>query len=182
MRQDGTVIAKSKSSRTGLSNLAEARLRRSLRRAAPSEPWVDAQFISVVEHDGRGEHLRRVHDPRVFPPGGAQTAMKRCPRCGVFTPPSAFEAGVCLDHAEHGNWGRSPSAVAIAALQHLNLRLIDPPLPSESMAALRAEIARFNQGDTAGKRRARRERKKEPAAEEGGGEPLRGMPPVFTKE
>jgi hypothetical protein len=138
------VITSSKSSRTGLSRLAEARLRRSLRRTAPSEPWVDAQFFSVVEHDGRGEQVRRVHDTRVFPPGGAQTAMKRCPLCGVFTPPAAFEAGICLDHAENGSWGRSPSAVAIAALQHLNLRLVDPPLPGESVAALRAEIAAFN--------------------------------------
>jgi hypothetical protein len=174
MKNGSPAKVVSKQSRTGLSSLAEARLRRSLRRTAPSEPWVDAQFVSVVEHDGRGEHIRRVHDARVFPPGGAQTAMRRCPRCGVFTPPAAFEAGVCLDHAEHGNWGRSPSAVAIAALQHLNLRLIDPPLPSESVTALRAEIARFNKGSRLPKGSGNPKRKKEPAAGKGGGGNLSG--------
>jgi hypothetical protein len=154
MKNGSPAKVVSKQSRTGLSSLAEARLRRSLRRTAPSEPWVD--------------------NARVFPPGGAQTAMRRCPRCGVFTPPAAFEAGVCLDHAEHGNWGRSPSAVAIAALQHLNLRLIDPPLPSESVTALRAEIARFNKGSRLPKGSGNPKRKKEPAAGKGGGGNLSG--------
>ena len=139
MKNVASTGGTSKPLRTGLSRLAESRLRRSLRRTAPSEPWVDAQFTTVIEIEGDAERVRRIHDARVFPPGGLKTAMKRCPRCGVFTPPAAFEAGVCLDHAEHGNWGRSPSAVAIAALQHMNLRLIDPPLPSESVTALRGD-------------------------------------------
>ena len=129
--------------RSGLSRLAQARLAETLRRVAPSEPWVDAQFIDVVEIDERGERVvRRAHDPSVFPPGGAQTAMVRCPQCGVITPPNAFENGICLDDADHGNWGPSPSAQAIAALQYRNLRLVEAELPPESLSALQAEIRR----------------------------------------
>ncbi len=164
-----TIIGNSKSSRAGLSKLAEARLRRVLRRTAPSEPWVDAQFTTVVDHDGRDAQIRRIHDTRVFPPGGTKTAMRRCPECGVITPPTAFEAGKCLDHAEHGNWGRSPSAMAIAALQHMNLRLADSPLPSESVTALRAEIARFQTLRNPVRSKAKRRRNKKPAAGKGGG-------------
>jgi hypothetical protein len=130
---------------SGLSKLAEARLRRALRRTTPSESWVDAQFFSVVKSTGDEQIVVRMHDPHSFPPGGARTTMKRCPLCGVMTPTFAFEGGICLDHAEKGNWGRSPSAMAIAALQHMHLRLVDTPLPSESTAALRAEIARFEE-------------------------------------
>jgi len=136
--------------RVGLSVRNETRLREKLRRRCPSEPWVDAQFISFEDRDERGEPIvYRCHDASVFPPGGANTAMVKCPRCGVYTPPTAIEGGVCLDHAEpaealepHLGWGRSPSAIAIAALQFRNLRLIDKPLPPESRAALRREIRR----------------------------------------
>lgn len=134
---------------TGLSRMAEMRLRDKARRRAPSSPWVDAQFKSFVDVDHRGRPIVcRYHDPSVFPPGGAAgTAMVRCPACGIFTPPFAFEQDVCLDHAEppeplapHLGWGRSPSAVAIEALQYRNLRLLDSQLPSESVAELREEI------------------------------------------
>jgi hypothetical protein len=129
--------------RTGLSKLAEERLRQKLRRTAPSEPWVDVQFISVADRQDDRAIAVRIHNPDAFPPGGSKTAMKCCPRCGVMTPPFAFEGGICLDHRERGEWGPSPSARAIAALQHMNLRLVDSPLPSESTAALRRQIARF---------------------------------------
>jgi hypothetical protein len=170
-----------KSSPRGMNRLAEARLRRALRRTACSEPWVDAQFYSVIEDDGREEQVRRVHDPRVFPPGGAQTRMKRCPRCGVFTPPTAFESGICLDHAENGSWGRSPSAAAIAALQHFTLRLVDPPLPSESIPALRAEIAAFEKKHRSAGTAEKESRKKGPVLGKAGKprrEALGGMQPL----
>src|SRR4051794_28644413 len=99
-----------KARRTGLSRHEEARLRKQLRRTAPSEPWVEAQFKEVGDVDARGRPIVcRYHDPHVFPPGGADTAMVRCPRCGVFTPPNAIENGACLDHASHDGWGPSPS-------------------------------------------------------------------------
>lgn len=143
MKRNKTNSGKSKESQPGLNSLAEARLRRKLRRTAPSEPWVDAQFSTRIDPDSDGTRVIHVHNPNVFPPGGAQTAMKRCPKCGVMTPPNAFEGGICLDHREDGNWGPSPSAQAIAALQHMNVRLAESPLPSESTRALRAEIERF---------------------------------------
>jgi hypothetical protein len=143
-RRPASIIRKSGKASIGLVPLAEAQLRRMLRRSVPSEPWVDAQFKNLAGVDDRGAPLiRRIYDPQAFPPGGADTAMIRCPRCGVLTPPVAFERGICLDHAEHSPWGPSPSAIAIAALQHRNLRLADTPLPPESVAALRAEIRRF---------------------------------------
>src|SRR6185312_17112137 len=88
--------------RLGLSVYQEQRLREKLRLSAPSEPWVDAQFKSAndVDRDG-AELVYRYHDPRAFPPGGSATAMIRCPACGVFNPPNAFEHELCLDHADH---------------------------------------------------------------------------------
>lgn len=119
----------------------EARLRRRLRRTAPSEPWIDAQFASREAPDGRGGVVvHRVHLPGAFPPGGSQTAMRPCPRCGVLMPPIAFEDGICLDHAEPANWGPSPSAAAIRGLQYRNLRMPKLQLPPESTLALQAEI------------------------------------------
>jgi hypothetical protein len=83
--------------RVGLSTLEEHRLRRALRRAACSEPWVDAQIKSVLDHTGDGQAIVcRFHEARVFPPGGRQeTAMKWCRLCGRYTPPN------CIDLLEH---------------------------------------------------------------------------------
>ena len=140
--------------RAGLSMVAEARLRGQLRREAPSEPWVDAQFRSVVDLDADGRAIVcYYHDPHVFPPGGKQTAMVRCPICGVFTPPNGFEKGACLDHAEHDHWGPSPSAVTIRALQFYNLRIEEADLPPEDERSLLREIA-------SAKRRTREMRKR----------------------
>jgi hypothetical protein len=135
---------KNRKRRVGLSLYHEDRLKRQLRESAPSEPWVEAQFITALDQDQEGEPIvYRYHDPRAFPPGGAETGMIRCPVCGIFMPPNAFEDGQCLDHADHSAWGRSPSAIAIEALQMRNLRLIDSPLPSEDISALREEISKF---------------------------------------
>ncbi|HWE02407.1 MAG TPA: hypothetical protein VG326_08335 [Tepidisphaeraceae bacterium] len=135
------IKAARKKQRAGLSAVAEKKLRGELRRFAPSEPWVDAQFFDIMQIDAQGKAVVcRGHDPGIFPPGGARTTMVRCPACGVFTPPNAFERAVCLDHAEQGNWGPSPSAVAIRALQWRNLRLPESELAPESTAALRKEI------------------------------------------
>lgn len=118
------------------------RLRERLRREAPSEPWVEAQFRQSRHADERGKPVVVItHDATVFPPGGAKTAMVRCPACGVMTPPQAFENGVCLDHAERDDFPPSPSALAIAGLQYRNLRLPESELPPESVAALKREIA-----------------------------------------
>jgi len=130
--------------RTGLTAFEENRLKQRLRRVTCSEPWVEAQIKGTddVDQDGR-RILYRYHDPHVFPPGGADTAMVRCPTCGVMTPPNAMEHGRCLDHADHRGWGPSPSAVAIQALQMLNLRMEMPELPPEDVPSLRKEIRRF---------------------------------------
>src|SRR5947209_6173314 len=88
--------------RAGLSRIEEDRLRQALRRAAPSEPWVEEQIKSFEDTDRRGKPIvYRYHDPSVFPPGGAETKMVRCPACKVLNPPNAMENGLCLDHARH---------------------------------------------------------------------------------
>ena len=143
MKKDDCGIEKRKKNRGGLSTNDERRIREKLRSRVPSEPWLDAQFFQRVERGQRGEWVVcRVHDPRLFPPGGAQTLMVRCPECLVFNPPMAFENGVCLDHADDAAWGPSPSAVAIRALQWRNLRITETELPPESTRALREEIKR----------------------------------------
>jgi hypothetical protein len=76
----------------GLTLILEQRLRRRLRGVACSEAWIDAQFhtVAVVQSNGRAE-TRRIHDPRVFPPGGPRrTKMKWCRTCGRYTPPSCM--------------------------------------------------------------------------------------------
>ncbi|MDB5357954.1 MAG: hypothetical protein JWN24_4407 [Phycisphaerales bacterium] len=141
--RDGAPKAKRQ---TGLTTLQENRLREKLRLEAPSEPWVDAQFHEVCDSDERGRvTVRRRHDPAVFPPGGAGTAMVRCPACGVLTPPVALEGGLCLDHAEHDSWGESPSAQAIRGLQLRNLRMDEAPLEPESQEALQKEVHQYQQ-------------------------------------
>ena len=133
--------------RVGLSARDEQRLKARLRRAAPSEPWVEAQIKTAddVDQDG-SELLYRYHDPHVFPPGGARTAMRRCPLCGIFMPPNAFEHDACLDHADHRGWGPSPSAAAIRALQMFNIRLECLELLPEDALSLRKEIKNFPRG------------------------------------
>ena len=127
--------------RIGLTVLAEARLRDALRRQSPSEPWVEAQFVQILETDEQGlPVVRRKHDTTIFPPGGPRTAMVRCKACGIFTPPTAMEDSLCLDHGDHEHWGPSPSAVAIRGLQYRNLRLPETDLPPDSTAALQREI------------------------------------------
>jgi hypothetical protein len=127
--------------RTGLTPMAEDRLRHELRRRAPSEPWVDAQFYTTERQDDRGETVvSRAFDPTVFPPGGDKTLMVECKICNILTPPYAFESGQCIDHADGGNWGPSPSAVAIRALQWRNLRLTEMELAPESATALQKEM------------------------------------------
>ena len=142
---NGITIKKSRRRRrSGLSAVDEGRLRIELRKKAPSEPWVDVQFVDVPRKDERGNAVVcRAHDPGRFPPGGARTLMIACPDCGVITPPCAFEGGVCLDHAERANWGPSPSAEAIRALQWIHLRAPQIELEPESTAALKREIERY---------------------------------------
>jgi hypothetical protein len=73
--------------RVGLTIAKEQRLKRELRLTTCSEPWVEAQIKTVVDREGPGGEpiVYRYHDPKAYPPGGAKTAMVRCPACGVFT-------------------------------------------------------------------------------------------------
>lgn len=129
----------------GLSHQQEQSLKRRLRFTTCSEPWVEAQFKRVSDQDEHGLPIvYRYHDSHVYPPGGEQTAMIRCPKCGIFMPPGAFEHDLCLDHADHRGWGPSPSAMAFQALQRHNLRIEDNiELQSEETADLREEIERY---------------------------------------
>ena len=127
--------------RVGLSPFQERRLKANLRLTTCSEPWVEAQFKSADDVDERGSAIvYRYHDPHVYPPGGAKTQMRRCRECGLLMPPNALEGNRCMDHGRHTGWGPSPSAETIRALQMLNLRMADAPLPPEDTASLRKEI------------------------------------------
>jgi len=130
--------------RVGLSPYQERALKDRLRKKSPSEPWVEAQFTTTLDTDPIGRPiLYRYHDPHVFPPGGENTLMIRCPECGILMPPNAFEKGKCLDHAPHRGWGPSPSAVAIRTMERLNGNMEDCPLEPEDTTSLRAEIDKF---------------------------------------
>jgi hypothetical protein len=132
--------------RVGLTVAKEQRLKRELRLTTCSEPWVEAQIKTVVDRETpSGEPIvYRYHDSKAYPPGGTKTAMRRCPACGVFTPPNSFEHDQCLDHARHDGWGPSPSALAFEKLQIFNLRLEDEvALAPEDVQSLRREIKKF---------------------------------------
>jgi hypothetical protein len=129
----------------GLTSYEEIALKRRLRKTSPSEPWVEAQIGTMQDTDKSGRPIRyRYHDVRAFPPGGEQTRMIRCPACGIFVPPNAFEHGVCLDHARHEGWGLSASAVAIDDLLRRRRRRKSIRLEPEDATSLKAEIAMFN--------------------------------------
>lgn len=124
---------------------AEQRLRAALRAQAPSEPWVDAQFEEVEAVDERHRRfVRRRLISGVFPPGGDDTKMIRCPICGILTPPSGMEGGVCLDHVSHAHWGPSPSALAFRACEFYVCKPPELELPSESIEDLQNEIEAAN--------------------------------------
>jgi len=130
--------------RLGLSPFKEERLKEKLRTSTPSEPWVEAQIVSVIDIDPLGQRIHyRLHDTQLFPPGGEATAMVRCNQCNIFNPPHAMEQGSCLDHAEDGGWGPSPSAEAIRAMQLYYLKEERTELPPEDSAALKREIAAY---------------------------------------
>ena len=95
----------------GLSAWQEHRLRVRLRRAAPTEPWVDAQIGAQTFTDGDGELVvARYHDGRLFPPGGPRrTRMRWCRACGRWTPPQA----VSLVEQRRHRAGRVVSATLV---------------------------------------------------------------------
>jgi hypothetical protein len=128
----------------GLTRFEEIVLKRKLRKICPSEPWVEAQINIATDKDRWGQPIRyRYHDVHVFPPGGEQTKMIRCPACGIFNPPNAFEHGKCLDHARHEGWGPSNLASTIAALARRRRRRRGVKLEPEDAASLREEIENF---------------------------------------
>jgi hypothetical protein len=143
--QNGISVHAAQLHQGGLSIIEESRLRDVLRGQSPSEYWVDVQFVEVRRLDDRmREVVRRIHDPSAFPPGGANTAMIRCPICGIFTPSPGMEEGACLDHCRHSHWGPSPSAVAIRAMQYFHVRVGNAcELLPESEEALIAEIHEY---------------------------------------
>ena len=95
----------------GLSAWQEHRLRVRLRRAVPTEPWVDAQIATETFTAAGGEAVvARYHDGRAFPPGGARrTRMRWCRACGRWTPPQA----VSLVERRHHRAGRVVSATLV---------------------------------------------------------------------
>jgi hypothetical protein len=128
----------------GLTLNEEFAFRRRLRKTCPSEPWVEAQFKTAYDKDAEGRAIRyRYHDPHVFPPGGERTKMIRCPACGIWMPPNAFENGKCLDHAKHEAWRQSPSALAIEILRRRKRRRKEIELEPEDMISLREEMAKL---------------------------------------
>lgn len=121
----------------------ERRFRARLRKHCPSEPWVEAQFVAVAKVDVKGHpFVRYIFLRGVFPPGGNKTAMVRCKKCGILTPPVAMEGGICLDHGVSGDWGPSPSAMAIERLRHYHENISKVTLRTEDEEALKAEIRR----------------------------------------
>lgn len=128
----------------GLTLPQERALKRRLRKQSPSEPWVEAQIVDATDVDASGGAIHyRYHDTKVFPPGQQKTAMVRCPTCGIFMPPNAFEGGQCLDHAKHEGWGPSPSARAIQGLERLNGVMEERRLKREDIPSLKREIERY---------------------------------------
>jgi len=140
----GRRINSFKDETRGLTWHQEQQLKRRLRRTAPSEPWVEAQIVAVKDVDPDGHAIHYIlHDPSVFPPGGSQTRMIRCRKCGIYNPPNATEGGCCLDHAGHKGWGPSRSAREIRKMQRLKAGLKFTPLPREDVEGLMLEIERF---------------------------------------
>jgi hypothetical protein len=132
--------------RIGLSHEDEYYLKQELRRRSPSEPWVEAQIKSAIDVDADGDEIvYRYHDPHAFPPGGANTKMRRCCLCGVFNPPNAMEGGACLDHARHEGWGPSPSAMAFIYLQLMNIDQQPLVLEPEDVESLEREIRHYSE-------------------------------------
>ncbi len=95
----------------GLSSWQEHRLRVRLRRAVPTEPWVDAQVGTETFTGADGEAVAvRYHDGRAFPPGGVRgTRMRWCRACGRWTPPQA----VSLVEQYRDRSGRPVSATLV---------------------------------------------------------------------
>jgi hypothetical protein len=143
-RKSGSKSDRKRRRPVGLTHYQEEQIKRDLRLTTPSEPWVEAQFRTVLDSDTDGTDIvYRYRDPHAFPPGGAETLMVRCDECGVFNPPNAIEHGNCLDHANHDGWGPSPSAIAIQALRKFNLELEAIELLPEDTRSLEREIQRF---------------------------------------
>lgn len=150
--------------RVGLTHYGEVRLKARLRKRSPSEPWVEAQFVTVNDVDAAGRRFyHRYHDPRLFPPGGRETLMVRCRVCGIFNPPNAMEHGVCLDHADHTGWPSSHSAAAIQKLVLYNVALENQvQLEPEDARSLHEEIRLFKRkcAKTVQRAKARKQRRK----------------------
>jgi len=145
----GRRINSTKDESRGLTWHQEQRLKRRLRRSAPSEPWVEAQIVTEEDVDPDGSTIYYLrHDPSVFPPGGSQTRMIRCRKCGIYNPPNATEVGCCLDHPRHKGWGPSRSATVIRKMKRLKVGLKFCPLPREDVKGLMLEIERYQRRET----------------------------------
>ena len=137
--------------------LETARLRRLIWRMVCSASWFDRCW--ALQAAGRLRDLRRpdhaLDRAAVYPPGGThRTLMRRCLFCkGRWQPPYYLnQRGVCddcaaaiglpvTDERTHVRSTESPSARALQQLEHLRVRLIEPPLAAEDEASLRREIA-----------------------------------------
>jgi hypothetical protein len=145
-------IFRGKKKRIGLSRREEEKKREYLLKTLPSANWVDATFVSYTDVTPEGKEITyRFHDERAFPPGGTQTAMVVCPKCGRVAPPNSIERHVytntrgCMDHQPehiHEAYGPSPSAVAIENIRIRRLRIETVQLQPEDKSSLRREIRR----------------------------------------
>jgi hypothetical protein len=86
-----------------LSESDRDRLHNTLRRFVCSDPWHATVYAMVLA--GRLPFRRQrksqehvISRAQVYPPGGTDTAMKRCNICGRWTPPQAvMSSGACVD-------------------------------------------------------------------------------------
>jgi hypothetical protein len=72
-----------------------------------SQPWLE----HLLSYNGQGWHFDRT----CYPPGGQQTAMQECNRCGRIAPTQSQDVALCVDcveeaaeHQFHQRWQRAP--------------------------------------------------------------------------
>lgn len=81
-----------------------------------------------------------------YPPGGDQTSMVRCRRCGTLAPPIAIGPHECLDCLPveaHTKYGASASAQPFIIMAGRSTPVEMLELPECGQSALRREIARY---------------------------------------
>ena len=144
--------------------LDQARLRQKLRRLVCSAAWFDrcwAEFdAGRLKDRKRPDHA--LDRAEIYPPGGSprpglhRTLMRRCAECGNrWVPPQYLRNGMicedCVaarsapvtDEKTHVRSTESPTAETLRVLEHYQIRLVEPRLPTEDEATLKRQIAAF---------------------------------------